>query len=84
LPQLSRFFAAFKSKDAITKVSILSLMHSSPSFHPPSPSQFPAKISSLEFKFNFVSHAQPQALDNGIDYFHTGEDTRLGGLTRNM
>lgn len=25
-----------------------------------------------------------KALDNGIDYFHTGEDTRLGGLTRNM
>ena len=31
-----------------------------------------------------ISHISNKALDNGIDYFHTGEDTRLGGLTRNM
>ena len=29
-------------------------------------------------------HTSTQALDTGVDYFHTGEDTRLGGLTRNM
>jgi hypothetical protein len=67
----------FKSTEAIAKVTF-NLKRFAALCAQSQAARFPLRV------FSSPLDSCAQALDNGIDYFHTGEDTRLGGLTRNM